>query len=546
MSASVTASSDVVASSSASTFPVHWADPADAGKTWEWDDMHMPTCLTPLAGDYAVMLAEGDAYGSGRMGIPFEFRGQVFNGYVYYVSRHDVPDEDVPAARERATAAYRDQIPLAAGYWRRAVVELREIWSWMAQIPVEEMDLADVAAAWDEAWLRMARAWQIHFYAIIGPYEVLDVLADLYESVVIDAPKGEAMRLTQGTIHELTDVEAGMGRLTELATASPALAAAVAGGTASLDDLFELAGGPPLVAEVHRFLDRHGHLGQNWDDLALPSFAEEPSRLLAELAKRVQHPAEPAHDRAARLAAEAADLADRFRARLAGDPDKLAEFERVLATAREIGHITETHNYWIDRMGQARLRTLALRVGRRLAGAGVIEASEHVFFLHRGEIAELLRAPADRTGLVVERSADHVRWGAVRPPAVLGRPRQDEPTNRFGGDQVASTGDGILRGTGGSAGVARGTARVVLSPDDFERVLPGDVIVAPSSNPSWVPLFAIAGGLVTNTGGVLSHSAVVARELGLPAVVGVTDATVRIRDGQTVEIDGTVGIVRPS
>jgi pyruvate,water dikinase len=85
-----------------------------------------------------------------------------------------------------------------------------------------------------------------------------------------------------------------------------------------------------------------------------------------------------------------------------------------------------------------------------------------------------------------------------------------------------------------------------LGPDDFERVQPGDIIVAPSSNPSWVPLFAIAAGLVTNTGGVLSHAAVVARELDLPAVVGVADATSRIRDGQTVEIDGTTGIVRPS
>jgi hypothetical protein len=158
MSASVTASSDAVAPSTATTFPIEWADPADAEKTWEWDDMHMPMCLTPLAGDYALLLAEGDAYGSGRLGIPFEFRGQVFHGYVYYVSRHDVPDEDVPAARERATARYREQIPLAAEYWRRAVDELRGIWSWMAAIPVEDLALADLADAWDEAWRRMLRA----------------------------------------------------------------------------------------------------------------------------------------------------------------------------------------------------------------------------------------------------------------------------------------------------------------------------------------------------------------------------------------------------
>jgi pyruvate,water dikinase len=85
--------------------------------------------------------------------------------------------------------------------------------------------------------------------------------------------------------------------------------------------------------------------------------------------------------------------------------------------------------------------------------------------------------------------------------------------------------------------VARGQA-------DFDRIQPGDVIVCPSSNPSWVPLFSIAAALVTDTGGVLSHAAVVARELGLPAVVGTRDATHRIADGRLVEVDGAAGIVR--
>ena len=544
MNASVTASSDVP--SAVSDFPFEFADPGDADKTWEWDDMHMPMCLTPLAGDYAVMIAEGDSYGSRRMGIPFEFRGQVFNGYVYYVSRHDVPDEELPAARERATKAYREQIPLAADYWRRAVDELRDIWAWIGAIRVEELALPDLAAAWDEAWARALRAWQIHFYAIIGPYEVLDVLADLYESVIPDAPPGEALRLTQGTIHELTDVEAGMGRLAELAAASPDLSRALPAPDVPLASLAELAGGPAFLAELDAFLERHGHLGQNWDDLALPSFGEEPTRLVAEVAKRLEHPTEQAHDRAARLARDADALADAFRARVADDPAKLAEFERLLATAREIGHLTETHNYWIDRMGQARLRTLALRVGGRLAAAGVIEVPEHVFFLHCPEIATLLRDPRDSTVLVVQRSADHIRWSTVAAPAVLGRPKPDSPTNRFGGDTLTSDDATVLRGTGASPGHVTGPARVVLGPDDFERVQPGDIIVAPSSNPSWVPLFAIAGGLVTNTGGVLSHAAVVAREFDLPAVVGVSNATTRIVDGQTVELDGTTGLVRPA
>ena len=128
---------------------------------------------------------------------------------------------------------------------------------------------------------------------------------------------------------------------------------------------------------------------------------------------------------------------------------------------------------------------------------------------------------------------------------VVGKaPTAPPVADRFDGARVvAATSEG-LRGTGASPGIVRGPARVALGPEDFGRIRPGDIIVCPSSNPSWVPVFAIAGGLVTNTGGVICHAAVVAREFGLPAVVGVTDATELVADGRQVEIDGARGLVR--
>jgi pyruvate,water dikinase len=127
----------------------------------------------------------------------------------------------------------------------------------------------------------------------------------------------------------------------------------------------------------------------------------------------------------------------------------------------------------------------------------------------------------------------------------VGKPKSESSeADRFDGGRFPPDADGTLRGTGASAGVARGPARVVNGPDDFERVRVGDIIVAPASNPGWVPLFSIAAGFVTDTGGVLSHAAVVAREFGLPAVVGLGDATTRIADGRIVEIDGAAGLVR--
>jgi pyruvate,water dikinase len=218
----------------------------------------------------------------------------------------------------------------------------------------------------------------------------------------------------------------------------------------------------------------------------------------------------------------------------------------LLADARDIGPITEIHNYWIDRMSQANMRRLALRAGARLVRAGAIERPDDIFYFDRDEVAALLRAPGDRRRLVADRRDEHERQRRMSPPAIIGKAPEapSGPVDRFDGARFESTEPDVLRGTGASGGTARGTARVVRTADEFHRVAPGDIIVCPSSNPSWVPVFTIAGGLVTNTGGILSHAAVVAREFGLPAVVGTRDATRRIRDGQELEIDGTAGTVR--
>jgi phosphoenolpyruvate synthase/pyruvate phosphate dikinase len=100
-----------------------------------------------------------------------------------------------------------------------------------------------------------------------------------------------------------------------------------------------------------------------------------------------------------------------------------------------------------------------------------------------------------------------------------------------------------LAGSGASPGVAEGIARVVTGPDDLARVQPGDVLVAATTTPAWTPLFPSLAALVTDTGGILSHAAVVAREYGIPAVVGAAGASTAIPDGVRVRVNGTTGVV---
>jgi len=531
-----------------SDFPVVFVDPADAELTWEWDDMHMPSALAPLAAEYVRTLCGGFNDRYRIFGFPQRLKGEVFNGYGYVALRFDGAPEEKEEIERRWVETRRRRIETTGDWWRdEALPRLKALYDLIASVDVDGLDGGALADAWDVAWEAALEAWKIHFVAILGPYQVMDDLADLYAEVFPDAPPGEAVRLTQGQGDDLFAVEVDTEVLLAAAEAAPAVVAGLrTGERTTRDALLTLDGGPGFVESLDTFLSMHGHLGQANEDFLGPSWIEDPASFLVEFGKRLGRPAVRASRRRERLRAEADALADAFRARLAADrPDDLARFEHLLLRAREIGPLTEGHNYWIDRMAQSRLRQFTVRIGSRLVREGSIEAPDDVFYLDRADVRVALMAPRDLRALVVEQKSIHERQRAFRPPRTIGAAPTGAPVgDRFDGARIVSDDANLLRGTGGSAGIVRGPARVVQGAAEFDRIQPGDIVVCPSSNPSWVPIFAIAGGLVTDTGGVLSHAAVVAREYGLPAVVGTGDGTSKITDGRTIEIDGTLGTVR--
>ena len=411
---------------------------------------------------------------------------------------------------------------------------------------------ADLAEIWDEVWAGSAAPGRIHFYAIRGPYQVLDDLADLYESVIDDAAPGDALRLIGGRVHELHEVERGLERLAAMAERTPiGRGRALGDPSVTLEDLAAL----PEARDVHRCAA--GIPPRAWPSRPVvrrpgaASWIEEPDLLLTELAKRLEHPpAVDAETRRQRLADEADLMAERVRAALATDPERLERFESLLGV-RAPDRTADRGPQLLDRPAGTvrRCAGSSCGSGRRLAEIGVIE--------RRGR----LPVPAPRRG-----AGDPPRAG--RPTRPRGR-AAGGPRGMVDGPSAADGRQGLhgrqRSGERGPVRRRRATTRPMptrsaapapppgssagppgstLGQEDFGAVQPGDIIVCPSSNPSWVPLFAIAGGLITNTGGVLSHAAVVAREFALPAVVGTGDATQRIADGRLVELDGTSGIVR--
>ncbi len=191
------------------------------------------------------------------------------------------------------------------------------------------------------------------------------------------------------------------------------------------------------------------------------------------------------------------------------------------------------------------VRRVFLAFGKRMTDAGAIEHVDDVFCLTPGELTDTgHRLPdIDQRALVAARRAEMQQFRAVDPPPALGtRPLGGRIASPASGGHVLAS--DLIRGSAGSAGVARGPARIARSLEEAGRLKRGEVLVTQTLSSSWTPLFATAAAIVTDTGGILSHAAVVAREYRIPAVLGTAVATTMLREGQLLEVDGEQGIVR--
>jgi pyruvate,water dikinase len=190
-------------------------------------------------------------------------------------------------------------------------------------------------------------------------------------------------------------------------------------------------------------------------------------------------------------------------------------------------------------------------MGRKLTASGVIEAPDDVFYLRLAELQSLAGKPASMRDAVERRKADLARYERMEPPDSIGapfvvsdRPGPSQLIHRyfFGNVRRASTGS-VIKGQAASQGIVTARACVVHSLQEAQRLQPGEVLVCKTTAPPWTPLFAVAAGVVTETGGILSHSAICAREYAIPCVVGTQVATSRIPDGAMIAVDGTKGTV---
>jgi rifampicin phosphotransferase len=300
---------------------------------------------------------------------------------------------------------------------------------------------------------------------------------------------------------------------------------------------------PVLQRGLGEFLRAHGHRAVAEIDLGMPRWSDDPTHPLGMLANYLRledtYLAPDAQFARGAKAAEAA-VADvvgrvRRRSRLRG-----AAVAVALRRVRQLAGVRETHKDMLVRL-LAYARAEVAEVGAELTARGLLAEAADVFFLDLAEVRSALDG-ADHRVAVADRHEEYDRELRRRhvPRVLLSDGTEPEAVV-----SASAAVTGALTGTPASAGTVTGVARVVLDPVGA-HLEPGEILVAPSTDPGWTPLFLTAGGLVMEMGGPNSHGAVVAREYGIPAVVGVADATLRISTGERVTVDGAAGQVHPA
>jgi pyruvate,water dikinase len=296
-------------------------------------------------------------------------------------------------------------------------------------------------------------------------------------------------------------------------------------------------------------LNRFGHTVYDLD-FARSVPAEAPAPLLETLKYFVAGQGRNPYQRQAAATAAREQAAESLLARLSGL--RLRLFQRVLGWAQRSAPLREDALADVG-LGWPVLRRILREAGRRMAAAGAIAECDEVFWLKWEEAeaaARLLDAgqPAeDYRRAIAKRRETWRREHGVTPPVALpvkgGARILGLDFSRWMPVRTSQAASGAIRGIGASPGRVTGPACVIHGPEEFGRMRPGDILVASITTPAWTPLFAMASGIVTDVGGPLSHSSIVAREYGVPAVLGTGVATHRIRGGQHITVDGDAGVV---
>ena len=534
-------------------FPVTWDSEEEASSLWRWDDIHSPLPASPMSVSISEeSMGRGSSKGAQELKRPGRGPRKRINGYSYSAN---APDTLSAAEREAQRLATERAIDDTRHRWDSEFLPaLEQNLRYMRGIDLQDASDERIRELLDEFMEISAHHWYIHSMIVLPLTVAVEQTADLYREIMGRVPDEEPYLLFQGIDNKTTEADLAIQTLAKQAGDVPEVLRALQQDgpvQAVTDRLLESVEGREFVAKIDHFLAVYGYRPTGFD-YVFPSWIEDQSFLMLNLRSYVSTPPRDVKSEMTALRKQADQMLGRVLDR-AQDVQRF-QFLTAYERARQLWPLKEDHAFYIDQGTMATIRILIVEMGSRLAAKGVLDNPDDVFYITLAELKTAMEGSvaSDLMSEVEGRRAERDRFSKVIPPRFLGTAPPDgvagaqpEFHRMMGPLQIdgLEAGANVLKGVAGSKGTATGPAVLVRSPDDFGKVKAGDVLVCISTSPTWTPLFGTVAALVCDSGGVLSHTAIVAREYGLPAVVGVRYATSTISDGQVVTVDGTSGAV---
>ncbi len=566
--------------------------PDDDQRFWFYNSMHFPEPMTVF--DMITAEAAYCALGSSNtrvhslpttLGIDY----RIINGRVY-IGGNGVTD---PAEIARRTAEFEKRAYYYYANWERLYdqwkVKMRTLIDDAQALPklslpeFEPLEnvhagrgvasnhyLLDTYQKTLEGYFRM---WHHHFEFLLLGYGAYMVFFDFCKKAFPEITDQTIARMVAGFEAEIFRPDEEVKRLARRAVELGVDGKFVDGATpddilASLEQLgepgrewlkeLETSRNPWFNVNVG---DGFYHYHRSWnDDLSLPFSALPGYIARVKAGDNIERPTE-------KLLAERQELIDGYRDLLGTDEEREA-YDQMITLACRVFPYVEGHKFYCEHWYTNLFFNKIREFGALLAGHGFFKDAEDVFHLSHYELEAAIidlmtswsngsppRGPSRFPALIAERKAANKVWAEMETPPALGPVPDiiDDPAivmlwgiTRESLNNWLSSGDrdpNEVRGFAASSGIVEGTARVVKTVEEIGRLKQGDILICRVTNPTWAPIFQKISAAVSDIGGSMSHAAIVAREYGLPAVVGTGDATVRIRDGQRVRVDGARGLV---
>ncbi len=570
---------------------------ADEQKFWFADSLHHPYVLHPY--DEIQCECWWQALGAMNTRIfllppAYGVDQRVLNGRLY-VTAVPAPADDIAARAEafgERAGHYYENWDEIYGQWKDKVsallAELRAV-SFAPLPDVEPLETVTnhvghstgfrMIRDFERIVMIMYETYQYHFEMLNIGYAAYLTFFSFCKEAFPDIPDQSIARMVGGLHVELYRPDDELKRLAkkarELGLDDQVLGAT--GAAAALQSLDDEEAGRQWVADWEATADPWFRIntdpGHPGGDHRFGTWADHPDIPFASVQEYVRRLAAGDEiDRpTAQVLAERDRISGGYRELL--DPDDQPAFDEVLALTRKVFVYIEEHVLYIEHWMWATFWEKSTELGAALAGMDVLSEADDLFFLRRHEVSALLydtvvawsvgapgRGPGHVRPLVTERRRLHAALESWDAPPALGPPPEavDEPLTIMlwgintasvagwleqQGDGDGGASSGVLKGVGGSPGTVEGPVRVVRSAAELSDVVDGEVLVCPATSPAWAPVFSKIAATVSDVGGIMSHTAIVCREYGLPAVVGTGRAVSTLKTGQRVRVDGNSGIV---